>query len=219
MSNEKANDIEDLPDYIEDLADGIFEKYRTYFDILVQFNNKMNLISQSTIPQAGRKHFADCHIGVKAFDAEIPNGETVHDFGSGNGFPGMIFSIMRPDTKVVLVERDRRKCEFLKHVAHLLDLKNVTVHVGGARDLGESNVKYAISRAMSPLPKLLLEVRTVMASGHSMYLFKSEYWTGEFSQTPPQLFEFWDVNPKAEYQLAKLDAKKFIIECKRLDAR
>ena len=211
-----SSDIDSLPEIIPEISDGEFQKFQLYYEILAQFNNRMNLVSNSTLNVAGRRHFADSYYGIKAFEEEIPAGSEVHDFGSGNGFPGIVFGIMRPDLKFVLVERDRRKSEFLKHVAHSLELKNIDVFNGETRDLPVQAVKYSLSRAMSPMPRMLLETRDVVAEDGHLFLFKGEYWTGEFGNIPPLLFDFWNISVKSTYKLAKADILKFIIDCHRI---
>ena len=47
----------------------------------------------------------------------------IFDIGSGNGFPGLLMAILDPGHEYNLVESDARKCEFLKHCYHRLELK------------------------------------------------------------------------------------------------
>ena len=216
--NRKDSDIENISDYIPDISDGVYEQFLTYFEILKQFNTRINLVSNSTLSIAGRRHFADSYHGIKSFDEEIPSGSNIYDFGSGNGFPGLVFAIMRPDLNFHLVERDRRKSEFLKHTAHSLELKNVETFHGETRDLKRGSVQFAISRAMAPMPKMLLETRDVMAQDGHLFLFKGEYWTGEFANIPALLFDLWDISVKGSYQIGKGDIIKFTIDCHRVDS-
>ena len=211
-----SNDIERLREYIEDISPAEEEKFTAYFEILSQFNKKINLVSESTIHDAGKRHFADSYHGIKIFQDEIKENSFVYDFGSGNGFPGIVFSIMRPDCQMMLVERDQRKCEFLKFVSQELGLGNINIHSGNASHLKPGVVDVAISRAMAPMPKMLLEVREALGKNAHLFLFKGDHWTTEFGQCPPQIFDLWDVTLKGTYRIPELDIERFVIDCQKL---
>lgn len=211
-----SNDIDNLREFIEDISPEVEEHFTSYFEILEQFNKKINLVSPSSLENAGKKHFADSYHGLRIFEQEIETGNIVYDFGSGNGFPGIVLAIMRPDLKLVLVERDNRKCEFLKFVAQELKLENINVYTGNASHLKPGVANYAISRAMAPMPKMLLEVREAMAQNSHLYLFKGDHWTTEFGQCPPQIFDMWEVDLKGSYKLPELDIERFVVDCLKL---
>lgn len=210
------NDIEKLRDFLPDLNDNEEKAFKSFFDILCHFNKKINLVSRLSIKEAGSKHFADSYLGLKIFSDQIQASELVYDFGSGNGFPGAIAAICFPNTKFLLVERDKRKSQFLEYLCQELELKNVILHAGEASDLKESSVKMSMSRAMAPLPKYLLELRRLVPKGGKTFLFKGESWTTEFGGCPPQIFDLWDVKLRGSYSLPESDAVRFIVECDRL---
>jgi len=210
------NDINRIHEFIPELSDQLVDKFLAYFDILEDFNGKMNLVSQSSLPHAGMKHFADSYYGLQFILDKMPQGHVVYDLGSGNGFPGTILSLLRPDLKIVMVERDLRKGEFLKHLNFSLAVKNSEVFVGDVKELKNDICDVAISRAMSPMPRMLLEAREFMKTSGHLYLFKNEYWTSEFSAIPPQLFDYWEVDVLNSYQLHKTDIQKFIVDCTRV---
>ena len=116
----------------------------------------------------------------------------------------------------VLVERDKRKVEFLKTVIHELGLKNSQLYAGGVRELPAGEIKYCVSRAMSPLPKFLLENHKQMTKGGKAYLLKSDHWSTEFNAIHPQLFDFWEVDVKQPYILPKAQISRFVIQCTRV---
>lgn len=59
------------------------------------------------------------------------------DVGSGAGFPGIPLAVSSPELRTTLVERNQKKCSFLRHVVMTLNLSNVEVINADIRDLGE----------------------------------------------------------------------------------
>ena len=210
------SDIENLKELIPDISPSEVESFKKFYDILCHFNKKINLVSRVSLKEAGAKHFADSFLGLKLFEETIQSSELFYDFGSGNGFPGVIAAIMYPKTKFILVERDKRKSQFLEYLSRELGLKNIILHAGSAAELKERSVKLSMSRAMAPLPKFLLELRTLVPKGGKAFLFKGESWTTEFGNCPPQIFDLWEVKLRGSYTLPSVEAVRFIIECERL---
>lgn len=210
------NDISNLEEIIPELNPDLRELFERFFQLIEQYSDKINLISKSTISRAGVKHFSDSYQGLLSVKDEFKKEHPVFDFGAGNGFPGLIAAMMFPAQTLILVERDQRKAEFLRIATDRMGLKNVEVYGGNVSDLADGSCHNVISRAMAPLPKFLLETRSVMASGGSAFLFKSDHWSTEFSTVPPQVFEFWDVQLHHSYELPNNDAERFIIKCTKL---
>jgi 16S rRNA (guanine527-N7)-methyltransferase len=72
--------------------------------------------------------------------------------GSGNGLPGVIFSILDPKKPIVLLDNDKKKVEFLKTVAYRLDL-NVKVKLESIVDFKVDSIPRGtvfVYRAFSP---------------------------------------------------------------------
>lgn len=212
-----SNDINSLDNIIPGLSSELKEQFVAYFTIIEKFNNKINLISKSTVKRAGVKHFADSYFGLKLFQQMLPDNQPVFDFGSGNGFPGIVFAMMESKRNVILIERDQRKAEFLKTAANEMKLSHVEVHAGSLSDLEDGTCKIGISRAMAPMPKFLLETRNIVAPGGSVYLFKGDHWMTEFGSCPAPIFDFWEVNLLGQYELPDdVTGDRFIVQCNRL---
>lgn len=211
-----TNDIEQLEDIIPNYSSEVYDQFRAYFSLIEQFNLRINLIAKGTVHRAVTKHFADSCLGLEIIRKQLIEGQPIFDFGSGNGFPGIIAGILFPDYPVVLVERDTRKAEFLKTASHKLNLRNMEVFSGSTTNIAEGRCHNVISRAMAPLPKFLLENRPILGKGGSAFLFKGDHWSTEFSTVPPQVFEFWDVELLDAYDLSINDGRRFIIQCRRI---
>ena len=71
------------------------EQLQRYAEILVEWNEKMNLTAIVEPEEIAVKHFLDCLMLFKYVD--VPEGASVIDIGTGAGFPGVVLKIARPD--------------------------------------------------------------------------------------------------------------------------
>jgi 16S rRNA (guanine527-N7)-methyltransferase len=95
-----------------------------YYKLVFEANRHKNLTRITDEAQAARQHFAD---SVRIFSfLDIPSGSSVIDIGAGAGFPGMPVKLLRPDTRLTLLDSSGKKCEFIKRAAEKLGI-NVTV--------------------------------------------------------------------------------------------
>jgi 16S rRNA (guanine527-N7)-methyltransferase len=189
-----------LPEWFQLLSKQVAERLRIYHIELMLFNGRINLISPTTERHADQVHFADCILGLELiFKNEVS--KTIHDIGSGNGFPGLVGGVLYPEKEFVLVEKDGRKAEFLKHMISRLDLTNVKVIAGRLEDQPEGAIETAISRGFAPLPKALLQTHRHFKKGGNYYHFKSESWVAEVAKVPPQLMGIWTTNKVGDYSI------------------
>lgn len=174
---------------------------RLYFDELLRFNPKINLVSEKSIEDCDLDHFADAIVAWKTMLPRVSDTKKIYDFGSGNGFPGIVFAILAPEKELVLVERDERKCQFLKYVITTLKLKNASVLQKQVEDLPAASVECAVSRGFAPLGKGLMSTRKCLASKGRYFHLKGKAWVSEWVNVPPQLCALWKAEPVGEYSL------------------
>ena len=126
-----------------------------YVDLLIKWNQRINLISKHTINQIWDRHVLDSAQLVRFIDKDVRKWV---DLGSGAGFPGLIVaSIVKdsiPKLCVSLVESDQRKCVFLRQAADLLKV-NVEIFAGRVQDCSFKNADIISARALAPIKKLL----------------------------------------------------------------
>jgi 16S rRNA (guanine527-N7)-methyltransferase len=191
------------------------QKLKKYHEELLKFNNAVNLIGVKTIPMADAIHFADSILACKVI-TQSATIEHVYDFGSGNGFPGLVMAIMNPKIKVSTVDTDQRKSEFIKHVANILGLKNIEVLVRPVEALPEGSIQHAISRGFAPIAKALLLSRKLMKPGGVYFHLKSEEWATEIAQIPTQLCTYWMPALLSEYKLPIGEIKFAVVRTEKL---
>lgn len=189
-----------INDWFPELDNQIKDSLKTFHNELLRFNKTVNLISVKTIPHADATHFADCILACRIIEPELKS-QVVYDFGSGNGFPGIVLAIMMPAKQFRLVEIDQRKSEFLKHVIAVLKLKNAEVLNKKVETLEVGSIQAAVCRGFAPISKALLTTRKIFALNGEFFHMKSEEWVSEVADIPTQLCSFWQPSLLGEYKL------------------
>lgn len=199
-----------LDKWFPQLDPKIAEKLRVYHSELLKFNMKLNLISRNTERDADEVHFAD---SLMASELLIKAGIVgpVYDLGSGNGLPGVVLAILKPDLEVVLVEADTRKCEFLKHIVHVLQLPNCKIMNVRLETLKEVAMSSAISRGFASISNAALAVNRTFAKGGKFYHLKGNNWSTEIAALPSQLISLWTPELIGEYSLPDSQARRAVI--------
>jgi 16S rRNA (guanine527-N7)-methyltransferase len=117
------------------------------------------------------RHFLDSLAGLGAI-AELAGAGRIADVGSGAGFPGVPLAIMLPRATLTLVEPASRKAAFLRGVAILLELGNVTVAEKQLREL-QGPFDLVTFRAFRPLAaRELTGLRRLLAPGGAIVAYK-----------------------------------------------
>lgn len=131
------------------------EQFFEYMNLLIEWNEKMNLTAITAPKDIILKHFVDSITILN----EIEDGSKIIDVGTGAGFPGIPLSIMNPTLKITLVDSLNKRLIFLQEVVNKLNLKNVEIIHARAEEIGQ-NKKYrekfdiSTSRAVANLSTL-----------------------------------------------------------------
>ena len=132
------------------------EKFYQYMNMLLEWNEKINLTAITEPKEVIIKHFIDS----LSIWGEIKDNSKIIDVGTGAGFPGIPLKIYNDTLNVTLLDSLNKRTVFLKEVIEKLNLKNIEVIHGRAEDYAKidkyrENYDYAISRAVAPLNILL----------------------------------------------------------------
>ena len=122
-----------------ELSDKQQEQFRQYFELLVEWNEKMNLTAITDAPSVYLKHFYDSI--TAAFYVDLNGLKTICDVGAGAGFPSIPLKICFPELHVTIVDSLNKRIGFLEHLATILQLENVHFVHARAEDFGQ-NPKY-----------------------------------------------------------------------------
>ncbi len=138
------------------IDDHQFSQLEKYFELLVDYNKKVNLTAITNKEEVFLKHFFDSLTVTKVVD--FNQKQKICDVGTGAGFPGLVLKILYPETELTLVDSLNKRIKFLDLVISSLKLKNVyTIH-SRAEDYGKNNKEkfdVVTARAVTQLPKLL----------------------------------------------------------------
>lgn len=157
------------------LTEDIKQKLRVYYELLVDWNEKINLTAITNLEPVYEKHFADSISSVKY----LKTNTTLCDIGTGAGFPGLVIAIFRPDIKVVLVDALQKRVNFLNEVINQLNLNNVEVLHHRAEDeifktKYLNSFDYVVSRAVARLNTLIEYCLPFVKIGGEFIAYKSE---------------------------------------------
>ena len=101
-----------------------FIKLDKYYELLIKYNEVMNLTSITEYDEVYIKHFYDSLLLTKVLDI---NNKTLCDVGSGAGFPGIPLAIFT-NAKVSIIDALQKRINFLNDVIKELDLNNVLAY-------------------------------------------------------------------------------------------
>ena len=139
-----------------------------YGGLLRRWNARINLVSRESLNDLWRRHMLDS-IQLAAWDRNNKGAGPWVDLGSGAGFPGLVLAIAGI-RDVHLVERNSRKCAFLREAA-LLTSADVTIHNARIETLEPLAGRAVTARALAPLVKLLpLAHRHLEDCGQMLFL-------------------------------------------------
>lgn len=131
------------------------KKLYLYMELLIEWNDKMNLTAIIEPKEIILKHFVDSLTIAKYIKDEAK----VIDIGTGAGFPGIPLKIYRPDLKITLLDSLNKRLKFLDEVINELKLSDIETIHSRAEELGK-NFEYrekfdvATSRAVANLSTL-----------------------------------------------------------------
>ncbi len=135
------------------LTDNMTDRLFRYGKLLQEWNEKMNLTAITDPEEVYEKHFLDSVIPLS--QAGISG--RVADVGTGAGFPGLVWAVVREDLDVTLIEPTGKRCTFLKAVIKELGLNNVSVENSRAEDYAADHRETfdaVTARAVAALPVL-----------------------------------------------------------------
>lgn len=142
--------------YFPDLTEEQRRQFAALYDLYIDWNAKINVISRKDIENLYEHHVLHS-LGI----AKIINfrpGTSIMDLGTGGGFPGIPLAILFPKVKFHLVDSIGKKVRVATEVANAIGLKNVTFRHARAEE-EKQLFDFVVSRAVMPLADLLKIIR------------------------------------------------------------
>ncbi|MBQ9364682.1 MAG: 16S rRNA (guanine(527)-N(7))-methyltransferase RsmG [Schwartzia sp.] len=218
--------IEDLRECAEKfgitLDDYRLKQFDTYFGMLIDWNEKINLTAITEPHEVAVKHFIDslsCH-DEKYFS----DGASVIDVGTGAGFPGIPLKIFRPDIKLTLLDSLQKRVNFLSAVCDTLSIKDVEIIHARAEDGArqkEHRERYdvAVSRAVARMSVLAEYALPYVRTGGYFLALKGAKFDEEADEAKRAIATLGGKIEKiSPVKLPTLDDKRAIIAVKKIKA-
>lgn len=194
-------------------------QFRIYFDLLVEWNKKINLTAITEAQEVYEKHFLD---SVYALLMMKDRQKTLIDVGTGAGFPGIPLKIMAPELDVTLLDSLNKRIRFLEVVIDQLKLENINAVHGRAEDMGRidqfrEKFDVAVSRAVANL-SVLAEYCTPFVKREGYFLsYKSGHADEEVDQSREALKKLnTHIEKIHRYELPETDITRSMILIKKL---
>ena len=146
------------------------EKLNQFYELLISWNQKMNLTRITEKEDVYLKHFYDSLTLSKVID--LKQDLTLCDVGSGAGFPGIVLKICFPNLKITLLDSLQKRVNYLNEIIKELDLKNIEAIHTRAEDYAKQNrEKFDIvtARAVANL-KILSELCIPMVKVNGLFI-------------------------------------------------
>ncbi|WP_026859415.1 16S rRNA (guanine(527)-N(7))-methyltransferase RsmG [Jeotgalicoccus psychrophilus] len=115
--------INALKDQGIELSEKQIGQFNTYYKMLVEWNEKINLTAVTEQEEVYLKHFYDSITPL--FYADIEEGASLCDVGAGAGFPSIPMKIIRPDLKITIVDSLNKRINFLNELTAALGLDKI----------------------------------------------------------------------------------------------
>ena len=163
--------IKSLNELNIDVTEEKLNKLEKFYELLIDWNNKINLTRIVEKEEVYLKHFYDSLTIVKEVD--LNKIETLCDVGTGAGFPGIVLKIFYPHLKITLVDSLLKRVNYLNTIIKDLDLKDIeAIHARG-EDIKE---KYDIvtSRAVANIEKLVVYTMHLVGKSGRLVALKGD---------------------------------------------
>ena len=118
------------------LSDQQKKQFERYFELLVKWNEKINLTAITDKDEVYLKHFYD---SIAPILQGLISNETIKllDIGAGAGFPSLPMKILYPQLDVTIIDSLNKRINFLQFLAQELDLDGVHFYHGRAEDFAQ----------------------------------------------------------------------------------
>lgn len=148
--------IEELQKIGINVNDTQLKQLDMYYNLLIEWNNKINLTAITNKEDVYLKHFYDSLTIAKTLD--LNHEYSLCDIGTGAGFPGIVLKIIFPKLNITLLDALGKRITFLNEVIEKLQLTNIKAVHTRCEDYAKNNREIfdlATARAVAPLSILL----------------------------------------------------------------
>jgi 16S rRNA (guanine527-N7)-methyltransferase len=156
-----------------ELDDVLLECIRIHLELLLRWNQRMNLTSLRTPEAMVERHFGESLFAARYLCPRSAQ-HSVIDVGSGAGFPGLPIKYWAPGLQLTLVEGHGKKATFLREVGRALRLSGFSVLNARAESLSGERADLVTLRAVEQFEQVLSVARNLVGPGGRLALLISE---------------------------------------------
>lgn len=204
------------------LTDEMKVQFLSYYRILVEWNQVMNLTGITEYEEVNEKHFIDSLSIVKALDMNhILN---AIDIGTGAGFPGIPLKIVFPHLHVTLLDSLNKRIKFLNAVIEELGLKGIETIHGRAEDFAKQKdyreqYDLCVSRAVANLSTLSEYCLPYVKTGGTFTPYKSGDIDEEVNLSKKAIHILGgNIEEVIKFELPGTDVKRSFVKIKKISA-
>lgn len=192
------------------------EQFHRYFQLLVEWNEKMNLTAITAQEDVYLKHFYDSIAPIlqgHILDQEI----RLLDIGAGAGFPSLPMKILYPNLEITIIDSLNKRITFLQHLTEQLGLENVHFYHGRAEDFAQTpdfraSFDVVTARAVARMQVLAELTIPYLKVGGRLIALKASHATDELKEAKHALqLLFAKVIENTDYQLPNGDPRTLTI--------
>ena len=219
MEKQKFNQI--IKEYAKEISieldDKKVEQFYMYMELLLEWNEKINLTAITKPEEVILKHFID---SLTIINKIKPNTKIV-DVGTRAGFPGIPIKIVKEDVEIVLVDSLNKRIHFLDEVIQKLGLTKIETIHSRAEELGRNKkiretFDYATSRAVANLSTLSEYLMPFVKVGGNVIAMKGSEIEEELQKAQKAISILGgEVIAVEKFILPKSDIKRHIITIKK----
>ena len=195
-------------------------QFTRYFELLVDWNTRMNLTAITEREDVYLKHFYDslAPILLKIID-NIPS--RLLDIGAGAGFPSLPMKILFPELEITIIDSLNKRLTFLNELAKELELNHVHFFHGRAEDFGQkagfrATFDIVTARAVASLPVLCELTIPFLKVGGQLIALKASSAEEELDQAQTALRTlFSKVDDSIDYTLPNGDPRNLTLITKK----
>ncbi len=148
--------MEEIKKYFSKLSPTQLSQFEQLYDLYVDWNAKINVISRKDIENLYVHHVL--HSLAIAQVISFKPGSTVLDVGTGGGFPGIPLAILFPEVRFTLIDSIGKKIKVGTEVSKAIGLQNIELKHLRVQD-EKGRFDFVVSRAVMPLDDLVKLVR------------------------------------------------------------
>jgi len=209
--------IQALADIDIEITDYQLKQFEKYYELLIEWNSKINLTAITQEDEVYEKHFYDSLLVAKSFRF---SNQKICDVGAGAGFPSIPLKIIYPEIELVIVDSLTKRIKFLDILAKELELTNFEAVSARAEDYAKENREQfdlVLGRAVARLNILdELCIPLVKVNGYFIAL-KGKQGLEELEEAIKGIEKLGAVlRGKEKYQLLSDDSVRYILKFEKV---